>query len=127
VTTTDATLILGLRSQLEKTRAELADRDIMLKRAIMEHAETRSFLADLLPEVERMRKALRFYLDDDRRSVEAEILESIAARPAFKALGGKASGLCSAHREPSDHCRVCYPTPPRPRLTPPAGTSARRA
>lgn len=92
----DLELISSLRRELDEVRREARD------------------FAD---ENVRLRRALSFYLDEDRRSVDAEILETVAMRPAFEALGGSASRICSAHQTPSKACRGCYPNPPRPRVS----------
>lgn len=95
--TADIALIASLRRELDEVRRELRD---------------------LTDDNVKKTSALRFYLEDDRRSVDAGILETIGMRPAFEALGGAPSRLCSAHQTPSKMCRLCYPSPPRPRVQP---------
>jgi hypothetical protein len=114
----DVDLIAELRRKLDEAMTEAQRWEIYARRAIREHAETRDYLSSVMAENQRVGEALRFYLDADRRDVEAGTLETVAMRPAFEALGGQPSGICSAHRTPSKACRVCYPNPPRPRVTP---------
>jgi len=122
---TDVDIIAKLRRELESARLDAERADIMLRRAMKEHAETREHMSLIIVDNSRMQTALRWYLEDDRRAVEEGILETVAMRPAFEALGGQASGVCSAHREPSKTCLTCYPSPPRPRVSAPRTLSAR--
>jgi hypothetical protein len=82
-----------------------------------ELVEVRREAADIADENILLRKALKFYLDDDRRAVETGTLESVGARPAYAALGGKPKP-CAWHATPSTRCTTCYPSPPRPRVAP---------
>lgn len=114
--TDDLDLITKLRHEVEALAREVVRGEVLVRQALKEHTETREHLSQVILDNSRMQAALRWYLDDDRRSVEHGILETVAMRPAFEALGGEPSRICSAHREPSRTCLTCYPSPPRPRL-----------
>jgi hypothetical protein len=93
--------------------------DLELIRSLRrELEEVRRGVCDLAEENGRLTGALRWYLEDDRRAVDAAIVETVAMRPAFAALGGKPSWSCLAHAVPSKSCKACFPSPPRPRVMP---------